>query len=214
MMMVRAMVAALVLVVSAPAHATNTSGVTLGIGTGIGIHHAAQPGQRGAAELLASINVRAKLLWILGFDLTYRFSNSPHAQSSGDLHFGARLRATALIYVVPTKDFAIYLGAGIGGSHFGELVEVGKPSNSYHAGAGVEFHLFDHLSLDVGFFMIIPGYDSIRDHVTLSATEEVMAAVEDGSIVTDQTVPTPSVDVGEFISPGNFEVLIRAILYL
>ncbi|MGM0576271.1 MAG: hypothetical protein ACQEXJ_11125 [Myxococcota bacterium] len=200
---------------AAPSRADNNGPITLGLGTGLGVHRTAQPNAAPDSQIVSNMNLRLKMLWFLGVDLTWSYM--PAQQPDDELQFGAELRATGLVYPIPTDVVGVYLGAGIGAGNFGDLVSVTAPSNSYHVGGGLEVHVTDHITLDGSFFMIIPGYASIERDVTRRALSTYENARDE--IRTQQDLERvhdlagDAVEVRDYISPKNFEVLLRGMFY-
>ena len=198
------------LLVTPDARADNDSIATVALGAGIGVHHSAQPGQAGEAQLLSSVNARFKGLWFLGLDFTYDFL-APE-RHHGAAEFGANMRMSLLTFVVPTEWVGVYLQAGLGARSFADLVSVTSPGNSYHAGLGAEVHVTDHISIDASFNMLVPGIGSIQQSVTtqaLSATE----AEGPESDHTDDLAGPEAPSIHQYLSPANFELVVRGMYY-
>lgn len=205
----------IILGLAAPASAGSSSWATVGIGTGLGVLHSAQPDAAAGTSFVSNVNVRLKLLRFIGADLTYAYVSQDDAREA--LQFGARLRATALIYLIPAKRVGLYVGAGIGARNFKDLASLTASSNSYHVGTGLEVHLSKHITLDASFFMVVPGYASIERDVTRRALSEfeetkggVSTAQEQESV---RASATDDLSVGKYISPNNFEMILRGMFY-
>jgi len=197
--------AALVCAMVGTAHADADSVITLGVGTGIGYLHAAQPGQTGDTTFVNQGNVRLKVLSFLGLDYALDLGDDVQTADEGELQYGAKMRLTAIAYVVPTSKVSFYLGGGVGGADAGELFKLSSPGNSYHVGAGLEVYLSKHVSVDTSFYMVIPGVDSVSNHVEQLA---LSANTPGGSV----SVAEPT--VGDYVSPKNYELMIRVFLFL
>jgi len=198
----------LVCALSGTAQADNTSIVTLGVGTGVGYLHAYQPGADvGSNTFVNQGNLRLKLLNVLGLDYSVDLGHDGAAVPEGQLQFDAKMRLTAIAYIVPTSKVSFYLGGGVGGSDAGDLVRVMGETNSYHVGAGLEVNLGAHVSVDTSFYMVIPGVRSVENHV------EQLALSSGSSDLTGGT-SSDEPSVGDYVNPKNYELMIRVFLFL
>ena len=130
------------------------------------------------------------------------------------LVFQNSLRLSGLVYVVPTRYVSAYAKAGIEGGSLGALFRVTDPSNSYHAGGGLDIELTDHFTLGLEFLVLIPGYTSVEDHVVGYVEREavrVAGELAQGRIPTDVGGNAP--DTGDFLSASNFRLTIGARYY-
>lgn len=203
------------------ARADNDSILTLGVGAGVGWRHAAGPGDEAEMKFVNQASARLKMLWILGLDLSVDLTKDGDLTEvkDGDLRYAAKMRLTALLYPMITSSFAIYLGTGVGAADKSELFSVTSPGNSYHMGGGFEVHFDDHLTLDCSFYMIVPGYRSVKGHVqklALSIAEEAAAGVANGQPAPQSVsdLPLPDLTVGDFITPNNYEFMVRIFVFL
>ncbi|MCB9728325.1 MAG: outer membrane beta-barrel protein [Deltaproteobacteria bacterium] len=206
---------ALTLALAAPASATSNSWATLGIGTGLGVLRSAQPEAAAGTSVVSNINMRLKLLRFIGLDLTYAYVSQDDAHE--ELQFGARLRATALVYLIPAKRIGLYVGAGVGARSFKDLASLTAASNSYHVGSGLEVHVSPHVTIDGSFFMVVPGYASIERDVTRRALSEFEAVENDPAQAQDlqsaRAAAGGDINVSNYISPSNFEIILRGMFY-
>ena len=217
-----ALCAALVGVAPGSSRADNDSILTVGVGAGIGYRHASGPGDTAPMEFINQANVRLKLLWILGADLSVDLAKNTKltAPDPNSLRYAAKLRATALFYPIPTSVFELYLGLGVGAAKTSELFTVTGPGNSYHVGGGFEVHLNAHFTIDASFYMIVPGYSSLKNHVEQLAYEIADKTAQDvanGTIpppTSASDLPLPDVTVGDYVTPRNYELMIRIFLFL
>ncbi len=206
---------ALIAVVSTagPARADNDSIATVALGAGLGVHRTAQPGLQAEAQLLSSLNIRLKGLWFLAVDFTWDFVG-PATADEHALEFGAAMRASALVFLVPTEWVGFYVTGGLGARSFEDLVRVDSRGNSYHAGAGLEVHITDHVTIDGSFLMLLPGTASIQHDM---AQRALSAAPTDG----EETAPTGAGSqstlgqpgLTDYVSPSNFEIMVRGMYY-
>ncbi|PKN55086.1 MAG: hypothetical protein CVU56_23155 [Deltaproteobacteria bacterium HGW-Deltaproteobacteria-14] len=190
------------------AHADADSILTVGVGTGVGYLHAAQPGETGETTFVNQGNIRLKMFSILGLDYSLDLGKGVQSAGDGELQYGAKMRLTAIAYVVPTSKVSFYLGGGVGGANAGELFQLTGAGNSYHVGAGLEVYLSGHVSVDTSFYMVIPGVDSVSNHVEQQLALSAAAAGTSGATAS----PEPS--VGDYVSPKNYELMIRVFLFL
>jgi len=192
------------------ARADGSSIVTLGVGSGLGVHKASGPGEPANTAFINQANLRLKFLWILGLDYALDLGKDDGlvATAEGDLHYRAKMRLTALVYPYSGNDLAFYIGAGIGGSKVAELVKTDAAANSYHGGLGFEFHLGPHISVDTSFMLIAPGARSVEG----AATARVEAALATGDAGAMDQLRAPGLD--DFISLKNHEFMVRVFLFL
>lgn len=201
--------------------AGNNSILTVGVGAGVGYRNAAGPGEVAGMEFINQATVRLKMLWVFGADLSVDLAHDP-ALTEADpnkLRYAAKMRMTALFYPIPTDVFGLYLGAGVGAGRVGELFSVTSPGNSYHAGGGVEVHVNNHFTIDASFYMIIPGYSSVRNHVeqlALKIADETASDIANGGAAPTSIddLDLPDLTVGDYITPTNYELMIRIMLFL
>ena len=222
-LMALALTAAAATTVATPraARADNDSILTLGVGAGVGWRHAAGPDEEAKMKFVNQASARLKMLWILGVDMSFDLTKDDDLTKvkDGELRYAAKMRLTALLYPMITSSFALYLGTGIGAADKSELFSVTSPGNSYHLGGGFEIHFDDHLTLDCSFYMIVPGYQSVKGHVqklALSIAEEEAAAIANGQEPPQSVndLPLPDYTVGDFITPTNYEVMLRIFVFL
>ncbi len=192
------------------ARADGDSTVTLGVGAGIGIHKAGGPDEKAETAFLNQANVRFKFLSVFGVDYSVDLGkNADLVKPDPDaLHYQAKMRLTALVYPYNGEHVAFYFGGGIGGGKLSELFKVDAAANSYHAGAGFEFHLADHLSVDIGFMLVAPGARSVEN----VAVARVEAALNSGDSDAIKKLEAPGLD--DFVSLKNHEIMLRILLFL
>jgi hypothetical protein len=175
----------------------------------------AQPNAGAQTSFVSNVNLRLKLVRFLGADITYAYVSQDDARE--ELQFGARLRATALIYLIPAKRIGLYVGAGIGARSFKDLASLTASSNSYHVGSGLEVHVSKHVTIDASFFMVVPGYASIERDVERRALSEFEEIQNDPSRAQDldalRASAADGISVSNYISPSNFELILRGMFY-
>jgi len=182
----------------------------LGIGTGLGVHSSASPSNPGDSGIIADLNVRARFLWILGLDLRFNLQDDDAFTLDDSAQYAARYRTSLLLYVVPTPVASIYVGAGIGAVEGSDLLDPRAEGSSYQAGLGVEVPVSGRLTLDASFMMIMPGEKSVERDIERRVDLELAAyrASPTGNV---PTIPT-SVPTGDYVSPRNFELMLRAMM--
>lgn len=193
------------------AHADGSSILTVGVGAGLGIHKTEHAGTQSETAFVNQASVRLKLLYFLGADFSYDMSRNDDLVDVDPtaLRTQAKMRMTGLLYPYSGDTVGFYLGGGIGATRLGEVFAVDKPGNSYHAGAGLEFHLNDHVTIDTSFFIVMPGASSIES----SRVAQVQAALETGRADEAQRIAT-NTNVGQYISLKNHEFMVRLFLFL
>lgn len=186
---------AALLLTATPAQAANTSLLTLGGGPTVGLSHVL-PVTGGSTNVVVSeMNLRLKLLRVLGFDLNYNMTGEQEL-GHGEV-YSSNLRASALLYVVPTSVLSLYLSAGAGASSFNSLTSDSATDKSYHGGAGMEIYVGKHLALSTEFIMLVPQVDRIV------VSQQPLRVDEMGSLDTG-SISGPN--LSDYISPKNFQV--------
>ncbi len=187
--------AAALLLTTTPAHASSTSLLTLGGGPTVGLSHVLPVTGGSTNVVISEMNVRLKMLRVLGFDLNYNMAGETEL-GHGEV-YSSNLRASALLYVVPTSVLSIYLSAGAGASNFNSLTSDSATDKSYHGGAGMEIYVGKHLALSTEFLMLIPQVDKIVVSQKPLRVDE-MGSLDTGSM----TGP----NVADYINPKNFQL--------
>jgi len=197
-------------VIVGDARADGDSILTIGVGGGVGVRQAAGPGEVVETGFINQANVRLKFLEIFGIDYAMDLTRDPSLVTASDdaLQFKAKMRLTALVYPYNGEDVAFYMGFGIGGAKIAELTRFDRPTNSYTAGVGFEFHVASHLSIDASFMLIVPGAHSIKN----VAVARVNAALEAGD--TEAISKLSAAGLGDFLSLDNHEIMLRILLFL
>jgi opacity protein-like surface antigen len=193
-----------------PASAAAGDGWGLGIGTGLGVHSSGSPNNPGDSGVIADLNVRARFLWILGLDLRFNLQDDDAFTLDDSAQYAARYRTSLLLYVVPTPILSVYVGGGIGAIEGSDLLDPRAEGSSYQAGLGIEVPVTARLALDASFMMIMPGEKSVERDIDRRVDLELAAyrAAPTGNV---PTVPT-SVPTGDYVSPKNFELMLRAMM--
>lgn len=207
---------ALTLTLAAPARADHDSIVTVGVGAGVGVLRSAQPGALSETTFVNQANVRLKMLGVLGVDYSFDLGHDGATAPAEEVQYAAKMRLTALAYIIPTSKVSLYLGGGVGGGSVGELTSVTGAGNSYHVGGGLEVYLSGHIGIDTSFYLIIPGVRSVErhvEHLALTAAEQARDSGAPGPTDPGEvTLEQPG--LGDFISPKNYELMIRFFVFL
>jgi len=183
------------LLLAAPAQARNTSLITMGFGSSVGMTHVNYISGATANDIVTELNMRLKLIKVLGVDINYNYLGEREG-SNGEV-FASRLRASALIYPVPTRYISWYLLGGLGASNFNDMFSKEITRKSYHAGTGLEIYVGDHFTLVAEFLMLIPD------------VSRIVLSKQPLEIGTDGKLPTSGIDapdITDYISPNNFQI--------
>ncbi|MFH1532063.1 MAG: outer membrane beta-barrel protein [Pseudomonadota bacterium] len=183
------------LLLAAPAQAKNTSLITMGFGSNVGMTHVNYIGGGTANDFVTELNMRVKLIKVLGVDFNYN-TMGENKGSNGEV-FASRIRASAVVYPVPTKYLSWYLLGGLGASNFTDMFSGELTKKSFHAGTGLEIYAGDHFTVVAEFLMLIP--DVSRIAVSRHPLE----------IGTDGQLPTSGISkpsLTDYISPDNFQI--------
>jgi hypothetical protein len=191
------------------AYAGSDSIMTLGIGTSMGVTQQTPYGGTAQAAFTNDLTVRARMLHIFGVEMAY--SPTDRMETTSELVFTGQFRASALLYVIPTSPVALYLKAGIGAESLGDVFKIDAPSNSYHAGAGLDVQLGDHFVLGTEFLLLAPGITSVKNTLKNFAEQELNRYQMEGAEATAAAPKTPS--IGDFLSASNFRVGVTAHYY-
>jgi Outer membrane protein beta-barrel domain len=186
---------AIILGAAAPANASNTSLVALGFGSQLGVARYQPISGVGGTQMVSELNLRFKLLKILGIDASYNLA-SEHQVGAGEV-FASKYRISALIYPIPTNVLSVYLSGGIGASSISDLSNDSLTSKSFHAGGGLEVYLGDHFTLTGEFLILVPDVNRI------AVSRQPIRLSESGDLPMGQ-VTTPS--ASDYISAENFQV--------
>jgi len=183
------------LLLAAPAQAKNTSLITMGFGSNVGMTHVNYIGGGTANDFVTELNMRVKLVKVLGIDFNYNYLGEKKG-ANGEV-FASKIRASAVVYPVPTKYLSWYLLGGLGASNFSDMFSKEITKKSFHAGTGLEIYAGDHFTVVAEFLMLIP--DVSRISVSKQPLE----------IGTDGQLPTSGIsrpNIKDYISPDNFQI--------
>lgn len=200
-----ALVAVVICALPSTAGADSNSMLTAGFGSNVGISSISQLGGETRYGLSNEISLRIRALYVLGVDFGYAPTDST-PPSGDELVFQNGLRLSALLYLIPTPVVAAYTKAGIEGASFGALVSVTDPSNSYHAGGGLDIQLGENLAITVEYLMLFPGFHSVQQQIESWVAQQqatVEAALSRGEDVPGD-IGADAPTIGDYISPTNF----------
>ncbi len=197
------------------ASADVTDDITVGIGTGVGVTHSKDLGDEAYASVGAEVNLKVKAFEVIALEAAISTAASDVANQR--LVFDSRFRLSALIYVVPTDYFGLYLKTGIGALDVGDLASVTAETNSYHGGAGLDVYLSDNVVIGGEFLILIPGVTSMENaFISHALTGSDSERPEDG----DQAAAGGSnqdmlmgLEVSDFISVENFRASLSLRYY-
>ena len=202
--------------VASVASAGSKSLITFGLGTSVGVSRHTPMGQDTKSAFSGELNLKLKMLHCLAVEFAY--SPVDKLQTGDALTFDSRFRISAALYIIPTYPVNVYLKGGLGGGKFTDTFKAKGETTSYHAGAGLDWHIGDHFVLGAEFLLLIPGVTSITQTLSTQVTGEIaryqerqrMARVA-GALSASEPEPTASnLSVKDFISPKNFRVAITA----
>lgn len=197
------------------AYAGSKSLFTFGLGTSMGVSRHTPLGADPKAAFSGELNMKFKMLHCLALEFAY--SPVDKLQETESLVFDSRFRLSALLYIVPTYPVNFYLKGGLGSGGFTDLFRVKGDSTSYHAGAGLDWHIGDHVVVGAEFLLLIPGVHSVTNTLSTQATERIARYQQyqrlNGALSASEGTPDTSstaLSVKDFISPNNFRVAITA----
>lgn len=195
----------------ATASANSDSLFTVGIGTAVGVNQTTALNAEPSAAFTTELTLKVKMLHVLGLEFSY----SPTDSVSDDqaLVFDSTFRMSGLLYIVPTYPVNFYLKGGIGAGDISDLFAIDEATNSYHVGAGMDFHIGDHFVLGAEFLLLIPGVTSIKDTIERYANDELRRYQDRETTTADYEGPEDPLGVSDFISIENFRVSVSARYY-
>ncbi len=196
-----------VTLVSSEADGASNSQVTLGIGTAVGVNNVNPVFDDSRSEFTTELNIKLKAFQVVALELAYSPTDIIDARQ---LVFESRFRVSGLIYIVPTYPVNLYLKGGIGGGRFEELFSIEGLTNSYHGGAGVDWHIGDHWVVGGEFLLLFPGVNSVKNTIEKYANEELKRYEE---TLAEYEPPEVQLEVADFISASNFRLAFSARYY-
>jgi hypothetical protein len=186
---------AALLLTAAPAMAGSRSLLTVGAGSTVGLTHVLPITGGSANSMVSEVNIRLKMLRILGVDFSYNMTGEK-AFGHGETYV-SQMRASALLYVIPTRVMSFYLAAGAGASDFGKLTSKKAGDKTYHGGAGLEIYVGKHIALTTEFLVLVPQVDRIVvSHEAIRIDE--MGSFDSGNVSRPE--------VSDYISIENFQM--------
>lgn len=150
----------------------------LGIGTGM--VYTSAPGHTDVSATAFHFNIRVKMLYFLAVDLMM----SPGSSSFDNGQPKPRFRLSALIYLVNSRWFSLYVGGGMLAASFGDIIDWQAPTTYVRAGGGLEFTYDGHYGLSVESYWLVPGLGVVNRNInsTLGSTGQ-LPAMEDAAPV-------------------------------
>ena len=192
------------------AHASNKSLFTVGLGAGLGVNNSTPLFGSTATRFTTELSLKIKTLRVFGFEFAYAPTDT--VDESQALVFDSTYRISALLYIVPTYPVGFYLKGGLGAGKITELFTFDAPTTSYHAGAGLDIYVGEHVVIGLEYLLLLPGVGSVRETIATFANDELRRYQE-----RDRSQPyvseAPPVGIEDFISPTNFRVQVNARYY-
>lgn len=186
--------AAATMLLPAGAQAGSQSNLTLGLGSSIGLSHVVPVTGGMHNTVLSEMNLRLKLLKVVGLDLNYNLSGEQPV-GHGEV-YSSNLRVSALLYVIPTKRMSVYLAGGTGASSFSDLTSKSVSKKSFHGGGGMELYVGRHLAFTTEFLFLVPEVEKVV--VTVQPLR-----VDGSSSVDLGSIETPS--ASDYLSTDNYQ---------
>lgn len=174
-----------------------------GVGTTLGGSSVTAPSGDTVSAFSNEISIRLKFLYALGLDLAY--APADQRTSVDGLVFGAPLRLSGLLYIVPTDWFSLYAKGGIEGDSPVAWFTGDDPSNAYHVGGGVEVPVHENWVVGMEFLVLIPGVSSVEDHFgrSVSDLDILRSGLTAGTgVPASASIP----EVSDYISASNFRL--------
>jgi len=173
----------------------STSLLTAGVGTNLGFTRVMPVTGGSENGFINELNLRIKMLKVLGFDFNWN-TTGENSVGHGEV-YASNIRATALLYLVPTDVLSLYVGVGAGASDFSNLFSFEGSNYSYHAGLGLEIYVGKNVALTGEYMLLVPQVNKVV------VSTQPLRLDESGS-VDWSNAHTPS--VSDYISFDNFQV--------
>jgi len=200
-------IVALLLTVANTASADSDSILSFGIGTSFAVNQVTPLNSEPVTAFSNEIGIKSRFLHVLAVEFAY--SPTDRVDTEEQLVFNSTYRFSGLLYIVPTYPVGLYLKGGVGAGDISELFDLEAATTSYHAGAGLDFHIGDHFVVGAEFLLLLPGVQSIRSTMSEYANEE-LSRYQNRSVDTPYEGPEHDLGVEDFISANNFRVAVNA----
>ena len=184
-----------IILFATPAQASNTSLVTMGFGTHVGMTHVNYITGGTANDFVTELGLRIKLFKVLGVDFNYNYLGENEG-TNGEV-FASKIRASAIIYPIPTRVLSWYLLGGLGASNIGDMFSNEMTNKSFHAGTGLEIYAGRHFTVTAEFLMLIPDVSRI------AVSKQPIQIGTDGKLPASGIT---QIDIKDYISPDNFQI--------
>lgn len=148
---------------AAPAAADSDSLLTLGVGAQYSYVSPQVAGTPEVAGHQYGLVGRLKVLRFLGVEGVTQLDQDPKTQA--DRHLSPRYQLGAMLNLLPTDYFTLFVVAGIGAHDAGDLFDLNGRSTSFHGGPGLEVYLGDHVALGGDVRFRVPGPHFVKDAV-------------------------------------------------
>lgn len=181
--------------------------ITVGLGTTFGVNNVKPLHTDAQAAFTTELSFKLKALHVFGLEFSYAPTDSVDTTT---LVYDSTFRVSGLLYIVPTYPVNFYLKGGIGAGKFTELFSVDGPTNSYHAGAGLDVHVGDHWVIGAEFLLLLPGIASVKNTIESFANTEIQRFQTERE---SYRAPEKDLSVADFVSIENFRVSLSARYY-
>lgn len=189
------------------AQAGPTDMVTGSVGTSFGLTNSTQLNSDAGQRFVSEIQLRGRFVQVLGLELTY--NPAATGASNSALVFDSQFRLAGQIFFLPLDFMSAYLSFGVGANNMGELFSIAGDGNSYHAGVGTEFYVWDNLAVGAEWLMIVPGVRSIQKTVVTHA----LTAAFPGDDAAEPAVDVNNLSPWDFVNPKNFQLTVGVRYY-
>ena len=136
-----------------------------------------------------------KLFKVLGVDFNYNYLGENEG-TNGEV-FASKIRASAIIYPIPTRVLSWYLLGGLGASNIGDMFSNEMTNKSFHAGTGLEIYAGRHFTVTAEFLMLIPDVSRI------AVSKQPIQIGTDGKLPASGIT---QIDIKDYISPDSFQI--------
>ena len=198
-----ALAAGALMLAPASAHADVDSLVTVGVGAQYAYVSAKSIAGDQAPERQYGFVSRLKVLRFLGAEATTNFDEDPHTQR--DRILSPRYQVGAMLNLIPTEDFNLFLVGGTGAQRASDLFNAKGATTSFHAGPGLEIFIGSHVAVGGDFRFRMPGPSFIKEEVQdqISTQQALMA-----------TGGTPAKTIDANVGPRTWQANFTLSFYL
>jgi hypothetical protein len=148
---------------AAPASAAVDSWFTAGVGAQYSIVSDGVAQKTTTPGVQYGLVGRLKILKFLGIEMSTAFDQDPKTQDQR--HLSPRYQIGAMVNVVPTRWFNLFVVAGTGAHGVGDLFDINGDTTSFHAGPGLEIFIGEHFAFGGDVRFRVPGPTWLKDQV-------------------------------------------------